>query len=155
MTVKNKIQNLIEGPAAVQFESPDLKSKQADVGSFLFNGDKTVKTIDYVYATRLETKNGKFKGYRYTAVRIDKSEEVIRQCATRLYDNAFLYEGRQNNANDPAIWSFGKKSQTCYGNLKASFPVTTFVEDADPIPTAEGYIDETPAAHPHCRYCRD
>tara|TARA_R100001244_G_C5126562_1_gene124752 strand:- start:74 stop:328 length:255 start_codon:yes stop_codon:yes gene_type:complete len=27
---------LIEGPTAVQFESPDLKSKQADVGSFLF-----------------------------------------------------------------------------------------------------------------------
>jgi len=85
-----------------------------------------MKTIDYVYATRLETKNGKFKGYRYTAVRIDKSEEVIRQCATRLYDNAFLYEGRQGCvAGNPAIWSFGKKSQTCYGNLKASFPVGT------------------------------
>jgi hypothetical protein len=28
--------NLIEGPTAVHFESPDSKSKQADVGSFSF-----------------------------------------------------------------------------------------------------------------------
>lgn len=83
-----------------------------------------MNTVDYVYAEKILKRNAKLKGYRYIAVKIDGEEEVIRQCATRLYDNAFLYEGNPQH-NHPAIWSFGKKSQNCYGNLKASFPVAT------------------------------
>ena len=82
--------NLIEGPTAVHFESPDSKSKQADVGSFLLNGDKKLKIVTDVKAEELKKRNGDVKGYRYTAIFSDGSEAVIRKCSNRLHDNAFV-----------------------------------------------------------------
>ena len=83
--------NLIEGPTAVHFESPDLESKQADVGSFLLNGDKK---LNYKLKSNLK----EFHEFFDDSVSIKKS--ILEETRNVKKDHALLVVCGFFNADD-------------------------------------------------------